>query len=164
MLYSAASRTAIYTGMFDPVHRGHLDVIGRGSCMYERLVVGVGINPDKTEFFSLEERVRLLKQVCAPFANIEVKPFTGLAVHFVREVGGRIMLRGLRTLSDVEYEFTMSLTNMTLDPDIETVFLMAHQEFSHISSSLIRQIAALHGDVSKFVPAEVQAALEARAR
>lgn len=160
---STPFRTAVYTGMFDPLHRGHLDVIGRGSRLYERLVVGVGINPDKKPFFTVEERVALVRQVVTPFPNVEVHPFSGLAVDFVRSVGARIMLRGLRTLSDVEYEFTMSLTNLALDPDLETVFLMAHQEFSHISSTLIRQIANLQGDLAKFVPPEVQAALETRA-
>jgi pantetheine-phosphate adenylyltransferase len=155
---------AVYTGVFDPVHLGHLDVIQRGSRIFDRLVVGVGINPDKEPLFTLEERVKLVTDVVAPYPNVEVRPFTGLAVRFVREVGARIMLRGLRTLSDMEYEFTMSLTNLALDTEIETVFLMASEIYSHISSSLIRQIATLHGDVSKFVPPEIRRALIQRAR
>ena len=98
------------------------------------------------------------------FENVEVQPFTGLAVQFVREAGARIMLRGLRTLSDMEYEFTMSLMNLNLDPGIETVFLMAKEEFSHVSSSLLRQIAALGGDLSKFLPEPVKEALIAKGR
>jgi pantetheine-phosphate adenylyltransferase len=152
-------RTAVYTGVFDPIHLGHLDVIHRGSQIFERLVVGVGINPDKSPFFSLEERVRLVRQATTSFHNVEVHPFNGLAVRFVREVGARVMLRGLRTLSDMEYEFSMSLTNRALDPDIETVFLMAKEEYSHISSTLIRQIATFQGDLDKFVPSEIKCAL-----
>ncbi len=152
-------RVAVYTGVFDPVHLGHLDVIRRGSRLYDRLVVGVGINPEKAPFFTLEERVLQLRSLVAAHPNVEVRPFTGLAVRFVRDVGSRIMLRGLRTLSDMEYEFTMSLTNRNLDPEIETVFLMAKEEFSHVSSTLIRQIATFHGDLDKFVPPEIKAGL-----
>jgi pantetheine-phosphate adenylyltransferase len=155
-------RVAVYTGVFDPVHFGHLDVIRRGSRLFDRFVVGVGINPEKTPFFSLEERVALLKQVCADLKNVEVMPFTGLAVQFVRQIGAKVMFRGLRTLSDMEYEFSMSLTNRSLAPEIETVFLMAKEEMSHISSSLIRQIATFGGDLDKFVPPEVKQALLAR--
>ena len=156
-------RAAVYTGTFDPVHRGHQDVIARGSRLYDRLIVGVGINPDKTTFFDIDERVRLLEQVSADFPNVEVQKFEGLAVRFVRSVGARVMIRGLRTLSDMEYEFTMSLMNLHLDPDIETVFLMAKEEFSHVSSSLLRQIARLGGDLTKFLSPPVEQALVERA-
>jgi pantetheine-phosphate adenylyltransferase len=152
-------RTAVYTGVFDPVHLGHVDVIRRGSRLFDRLVVGVGINPEKAPFFGLDERVDLVKKVIAPFSNVEVLPFNGLAVHFVQQVGAHVMFRGLRTLSDMEYEFSMSLTNRNLDPEIETVFLMANEEMSHISSTLIRQIAAFGGALDKFVPEEVKVAL-----
>ncbi|MDB5307779.1 MAG: pantetheine-phosphate adenylyltransferase [Gemmataceae bacterium] len=157
-------RLAVYTGTFDPVHLGHLDIIQRGSQLFDRLIVGVGINPDKTTLFSIEERVQLLEAVTQEFGNVEVKPFTGLAVQFVRGLGAAVMLRGLRTLSDMEYEFTMSLMNLNLDPGIETVFLMAKEEFSHVSSSLLRQIAALGGDLTKFLPDPVKGPLIARAR
>ena len=157
-------RVAVYTGTFDPIHLGHLDIIQRGSQLYDRLIVGVGINPDKSTLFSIEERVKLVEAVTADFGNVEVKPFTGLAVQFVRGLRAAIMLRGLRTLSDMEYEFTMSLMNLNLDPGIETVFLMAKEEFSHVSSSFLRQIAALGGDLSKFLPDPVKAPLIARAR
>ncbi len=155
-------RAAVYTGVFDPVHFGHLDVIRRGARLFDRFVVGVGINPDKTTFFNLDERVALVKQVTAAWPNVEVRPFTGLAVHFVREVNAHVMFRGLRTLSDMEYEFSMSLTNRNLDPEIETVFLMATEDLSHVSSTLIRQIATFGGELTKFVPPEVKAALLAR--
>jgi pantetheine-phosphate adenylyltransferase len=164
MADSPAHRVAVYTGVFDPVHLGHLDVIRRGSKIFDRLVVGVGINPEKAPFFQLEERVQLVKRVVAPHANVEVRPFEGLAVRFVRGAGARIMLRGLRTLSDMEFEFSMSLTNLALDSEIETVFLMSKEEYSHISSTLIKQIATLQGDLTKFVPVEIKTALQARVR
>jgi pantetheine-phosphate adenylyltransferase len=160
---SLSPRVAVYTGTFDPVHLGHLDVIQRGCRLFDRLIVGVGINPDKATVFDIEERVNLLKIVTGNFNNVEVLPFTGLAVGFVRQAGARIMLRGLRTLSDMEYEFTMSLMNLHLDPGIETVFLMAKEEFSHVSSSLLRQIAVLGGDLTKFLPEPVKKALIAKA-
>src|SRR5262249_13648640 len=159
MTTASEARRAVYTGVFDPVHIGHVDVIRRGSRLFDQLIVGVGINPEKTTFFSLDERVNLVRQVAQPLGNVTVLPFTGLAVQFVRQVGARVMFRGLRTLSDMEYEFSMSLTNRNLDPEIETVFLMAKEEMSHISSSLIRQIATFGGDLDKFVPAEVKQAL-----
>jgi pantetheine-phosphate adenylyltransferase len=157
-------RIAVYTGVFDPVHYGHMDVIQRGSRLVDKLVVGVGDNPEKLPLFSQEERVDLLKKVVGHLENVEITPFTDLAVRFVRSVGARIMLRGIRTTSDMEYEFTMSLTNLALDPEIETIFLMAKETYSHISSTLLRQIAALGGDLEKFVPPVVKEALQARAR
>ncbi len=156
-------RVAVYTGMFDPVHLGHLDIIRRGSALYNRVVVGAGTNPDKTPLFNREERVELLRTVCRPFANVEVQPFEGLTVSFVRSLGAGIMLRGLRTLSDMEYEFNMSLTNQSLDSEIETVFLMAQVEHSNFSSTLIRQIMMLGGALKPFLPPEVVAAVQKRA-
>lgn len=157
-------RVAVYTGTFDPVHLGHLDIIQRGSRLFERLIVGVGVNPDKKTLFTPDERVQLIREVSREWGNVEVRAFEGLAVSFVRQSGAMVVLRGLRTLSDMEYEFTMSLMNRNLDPEIETVFLMAKEEFSHVSSSLLRQIAVLGGDLSKFLPEPVRKALIERAR
>ena len=134
-------RRAVYTGVFDPIHLGHLDIIQRASTIFDELIVGVGINPEKAPFFSIEERVELIRRVVAAVPNVTVQPFNELAVRFVRSQKARIMVRGLRTLSDMDYEFTMSLRNLHLDPQIETVFLMAKEEFSHVSSSFLRQIA-----------------------
>lgn len=156
-------RRAVYTGVFDPIHLGHLDVIQRASKIVDELIVAVGNNLDKTTFFSLEERVALVGLVTKPFPNVKVMPFEGLAVRFVRSVGARIIIRGLRTLSDMEYEFTMSLMNLNLDPEIETVFLMSKEEYSHVSSTLLRQIATLEGDLKKFLPPEILEALKSRA-
>jgi len=157
-------RVAVYTGTFDPITFGHLDIIRRGSVIFERMVVGVGINPEKATLFSPEERVDQVRRVVAAFRNVEVRHYSNLTVHFVRQMGARVMLRGLRTTSDMEFEFSMSLANLTLDPEIETVFLMAKDEFSHVSSSLIRQIATLGGSVDKFVPPEVKDELLRRVR
>ncbi len=159
MTAATVPRFAVYTGVFDPLHLGHLDVIQRGSRLFDQLLVGVGNNPEKSPFFPIEERVGLIARIVAPYPNVEVRPFTGLAVRFVRQVGARVMLRGLRTLSDMEYEFSMSLTNRTLDPELETVFLMAEAQFSHISSTLIRQIAMYGGSLEPFVPPEVRTAM-----
>jgi pantetheine-phosphate adenylyltransferase len=155
---------AVYTGQFDPVHLGHVDIIRRAARLSDKLFVGVGNNPEKAPFFATEQRVELLRKVALPYKNVEIRAFEGLAVHFVRSLGARIMVRGLRTLSDMEYEFTMSLTNLTLDPEIETVFLMAKEEYSHVSSTLIRQIATFGGNLDKFVPPEVKEALLGRMR
>jgi len=157
-------RRAVYTGVFDPVHLGHLDVIQRASKLFDQVVVGVGINPDKSPFFSTDERVRMLQEVASPFANVTVQSFGGLAVKFVRDAGARVMIRGLRTTSDMEYEFNMSLANQAMDPDIETVFLMAKDTYSHLSGNLLRQIATFGGPLDKFVPPLVKAALEQRVR
>ena len=157
-------RIAVYTGTFDPVHRGHLDIISRGSQLFDQLIVGVGINPDKQPFFDQHERVELVRAVIKPYPNVSVRPFTILAVAFVRELGARVMLRGLRTTSDMENEFTMSLMNLNLDPEIETVFLMAKEVYSHVSSTLLRQIATFGGPLEKFLPSEVKHALEERVR
>ena len=159
-----SERVAVYTGVFDPVHNGHLDVVRRGCRLFDRLIVGVGDNPEKASLFSQPERVALLQRVVADLSNVEVMPFHGLAVTFVRGVRARVMLRGLRTTSDMEYEFTMSLTNLALDPGLETVFLMAKEHHSHISGTLLRQIARFGGDLEAFVPPEIREALMKRAK
>ena len=156
--------TAVFTGTFDPLTLGHLDVIDRGSRLFDHLVVGIGLNPNKAMLFDIFERVELARLVVAPYPNVSVEPFADLAVQFVRRIGARIILRGVRTLSDMEYEFSMTLTNQRLDPEIETVFLMAKEMFSHLRGTLLRQIASFGGDLHKFVPASVNAALQARLR
>jgi pantetheine-phosphate adenylyltransferase len=156
-------RVAVYPGVFDPVHFGHLHVIKRGNRLVDKLIVAVGDNPEKAPLFTQDERVELLKKAVKPFAGVEVRPFNGLAVRFVRSIGARVMLRGIRTTSDMEYEFTMSIMNAMMDPDIETIFLMAHQELSHVSGTLLRQIASLGGNLEPFVSPEIRDVLIARA-
>lgn len=155
------SRTAVYTGSFDPITLGHLNVIQRGSRLFDTLIVGIGVNVEKASLFTFEERSELVRQVAAPFGNVEVRSYTGLSVAFVRECGARVMLRGVRPLTDIEAEMTMMLANRQLDPDIETVFLMADPQYAHVSSSLIKQITPLAGDeaLRRFVPDEVVRAL-----
>ena len=148
-------RTAVFTGTFDPLTLGHLDIIGRGRLLFDHLVVAIGINPNKQSLFTIDERVELARLVVDPYPNVSVAAFEELTVQFVRRLGARVILRGLRTLSDMEYEFSMTMTNQRLDPEVETVFLMADGEYSHVSSSLIKQIARF-GDgasLARFIPA-----------
>jgi pantetheine-phosphate adenylyltransferase len=151
------SRIAVYTGSFDPVTLGHINVIERASRLVDTLIVGIGINIEKQSLFTSDERMQLVKSATRHLANVEVKQFSGLAVHFVRECGSRVMLRGVRSLTDIEAEFTMTLANRTLDPSVETVFLMSDEQFSHVSSSLLKQIAPLATDdeLARFVPREI---------
>jgi pantetheine-phosphate adenylyltransferase len=148
---------AVYTGSFDPITLGHWNVIRRSSRLVDRLIVGVGVNPRKTPLFSGEERVDQVRRVVAMCGNVEVRIFTGLAVEFVRQCGARVMIRGVRPLTDIAAEFTMMMANRQLDPDIETVFLMADEEFSHVSSSFIKDITPLANDemLARFLPAEI---------
>jgi pantetheine-phosphate adenylyltransferase len=158
------SRRAVYTGSFDPISLGHLNVIERSSRLVDELIVGVGENIEKQALFSGEERAELIRQATAHLSNVKVKLFEGLAVRFVREQGARVIVRGIRSLSDIESEFTMTLANRKLDPDIETVFLMADEEFTHVSSSLIKQITPLADDeeLARFVPRAIVPKLRAR--
>ena len=148
------SRIAVYTGSFDPITLGHLNVIERSSRLVDKLVVGVGVNIEKPSLFTPEERVKLVQRATESLTNVEVREFQGLAVTFVRECGAEVIIRGVRSLTDMENEFTMTLANMQLDPGIETVFLMSDAEFSHVSSSLIKQITPLADDekLARFVP------------
>lgn len=158
------SRRAVYTGSFDPITLGHLNIIQRSSRLVDELVVGVGINIEKQSLFSADERVALIERTTADLPNIVVKQFNGLAVQFVRECRARVIVRGVRSLTDIEAEFTMTLANRKLDPDIETVFLMADEEYTHVSSSLIKQITPLAGDaaLARFVPESIVPDLRAK--
>lgn len=153
----SSSRIAVYTGSFDPITLGHVSVIARSSRLLDKLVVGVGVNVDKPSLFSPHERVELVRRVTSQFPNVEVKQFSGLAVEFVRECGARVMIRGVRPLTDIAAEFTMMMANRHLDGDIETIFLMADEEFAHVSSSLIKQITPFASDekLSRFVPKDI---------
>jgi pantetheine-phosphate adenylyltransferase len=151
-------RVGLYPGTFDPVTNGHLDIIGRAVKLVDKLVIGVAVNIGKGPLFSLEERVAILEQETAhlsKLAEIEVRPFDSLLMHFAREVGAQMIVRGLRAVADFEYEFQMTAMNQQLDREIETVFLMADPRHQAIASRLVKEIAALGGDISKFVPVGV---------
>jgi len=158
-------RIGLYPGSFDPVTNGHLDIIGRASVLVDRLVIGIAINRDKKPLFSLEDRVEMITSECAPIAKrtgteIIAHPFENLLIDCARDVGAGTIIRGLRAVTDFEYEFQMVGMNRALDSSIETVFLMAGAQHQAIASRLVKEIARLGGDVSKFVPPAVKAALD----
>ncbi len=161
------SRTAVYTGSFDPITLGHLHIIQRAAPLFDELVIGVGMNADKRSLFDPNQRVELVRSVTGGLAQVRVEVFDGLAVDFVRSLGARVMVRGIRPLTDIAGEFTMMMANHQLAPDIETVFLMAAERYAHVSSSLLKQIAALSDDdeqLAKFVPQEIIEPLRERLR
>jgi pantetheine-phosphate adenylyltransferase len=167
MTRSLNPKHAVYVGSFDPVTLGHVDIIVRGASIFDKLTIGIGINPEKTPLFTPEERLSLMRDVFSDHDNIEVQTFTGLTVKFVRECGAKVMLRGMRTLTDLESEFTMSLANHVLAPELETMFLMSSDKYTHISSTLIKQIAQMGGEegdrlLKDFVPKPVIAPLLAK--
>jgi len=150
--------TAIYPGSFDPMTNGHLSIIQRGLTMFDRLIVAVLNNPRKQAMFSVEERTRLIREAC-PDPRVEVDSFQGLLVHYTRRKGVHVILRGLRAVSDFEYEFQLANMNRKLDPEFDTVFMMTGQDSFYISSQLVREVASLGGDVSGLVPTNVLRAL-----
>lgn len=154
-------KTAVYTGSFDPITLGHLNVIRRSSRIVEHLIVGIGVNITKTGMFNPDERLELVQRVTQDIDNVEVRTFSGLAVKFVKECGANCMIRGVRPLTDIPAEMTMMLANRRLDPDMETVFLMADTQYAHVSSSLIKQLTPLATDeqLAQFVPAAIIADL-----
>ena len=154
------SITAVYPGTFDPITCGHFDLIERAARFYDRLVIAVADNHNKTSLFTLEERVTLAKEVTAHMPNVEVTSFSGLLVDFVQAINGQVLLRGLRAVSDFEYEFQLASMNRKLAPNVETMFMTPAEQFSFISSSLVREISALGGDVSDFVHPVVGRALK----
>ncbi|MEK7447881.1 MAG: pantetheine-phosphate adenylyltransferase [Planctomycetota bacterium] len=155
---------AIYAGAFDPVTNGHLDVIERGRRMFDRLIVAVADNPAKVPLFTKPERVELLKKLAAKWPNVRVDSFEGLLIDYVRFKKTNLILRGIRTISDFEYEFQMALTNRALAPDIETVFVMTGEKYSYISSRLIKEAISLGGQIDIFVPKEVSELLKKKLR
>lgn len=156
------SITAVYPGTFDPITCGHYDLIQRAARFYDRLVIAVADNRNKSSLFTLEERVALAKEVTAELPNVEVVGFSGLLVDFVKELNGHVLLRGLRAVSDFEYEFQLASMNRKLAPEVETMFMTPAEQYAFISSSLVREISALGGDVSEFVHPVVGKALKAK--
>jgi pantetheine-phosphate adenylyltransferase len=158
------SRIGVYTGTFDPPTLGHLDIIRRALTLCDRLVLGVANNSSKLPFFTLEERVDLLRRETEGLGTVEVREFSGLAVDFARSVGARFIVRGLRSGSDLDYESPMAAMNATMAPEIETIFLAAAPAFAHIASSLVKDVARGGGNVDLFVSPTVAAQIRVRTR
>lgn len=144
---------AVYAGSFDPITLGHLNVMERAARLFDRLIIGIGINTEKAPMFAAQERVEMVRRATSHLKNVEIRTFSGLAVDFVRECGARVMIRGVRPLTDISAELTMMMANRRLAPDVETLFMIADGELAHVSSSLIKQIAPLAGkELARFLP------------
>jgi pantetheine-phosphate adenylyltransferase len=157
-------RIAVYPGTFDPITYGHIDVVRRATHLFPRVIVLVARNSSKTPLFTDDERIVMIKEVFRNVRGVEVDGFDGLLVDYARTRKAAAIIRGLRAVSDFEYEFQMALTNRKLSPTIDTVFLVPHEQYTYLNSSIVREVARLGGDVSDFVPANVRRRLEAKAR
>ena len=155
-------RTVVYPGSFDPLTNGHLDVIARAARLFDRVIVAVAQNAEKHPLFTPEERCALVVGATRKLKNVEVRAFDGLLVDYVRGCGAQAVIRGLRAVSDFEFEFQMALMNRKLDEQVETIFMMPKEQYTFISSRLVKEVATLGGDISEFVPREVHAAIRAR--
>lgn len=155
-------RTAVYPGTFDPVTNGHLDVVRRASELFDEVIIGVLHNSAKTPLFSVEERVNILEKATENIPNVKVKPFCGLSVDFARACNAKVIVRGLRAITDFEYELQMAQTNHKLAEDIETVFLTTSLEYSYLSSTIVKEVAAFGGDISQFVPEHVEEKIKSK--
>ncbi|HUJ31508.1 MAG TPA: pantetheine-phosphate adenylyltransferase [Candidatus Acidoferrum sp.] len=160
---AAANRvTAVYPGSFDPVTNGHLDLIARGAKIFDRLIVAVARNLDKDPLFAVRERIEMLEAVTYEWKNVEVDVFEGLLMEYARSKGARVILRGIRAVSDYEYELQMAMMNRNIEPEIETVFMMPGEAYSYVSSRLVRELARLHGPIKGLVPPIVEERLRAK--
>ncbi|MBM4172342.1 MAG: pantetheine-phosphate adenylyltransferase [Ignavibacteria bacterium] len=153
-------KKVIYPGTFDPVTNGHIDIVQRASDLFDQIIVTVAKNPTKTALFSVEERLEMLKEVLKDFQNVLVDSFDGLVVEHAKQVGAVGIIRGLRAVSDFEYEFQMALMNRKLDSEIATILLMPHARYTYLNSTIIRNLAQFHGNVSEFVPPIVEKKLK----
>lgn len=150
---------AVYPGSFDPLTNGHLDVIERAAALFDELIVAIAHQTDKSPLFSVEERVAMAKKSVEALPNVRVADFESLLVDYAHSLGAKVVVRGLRAVSDFEFEFQMALMNRTLAPDVETIFLMPKDSYSYLSSRIIKQIASLGGEIHSFVPAHIEKAL-----
>ncbi len=148
-------RTAVYPGSFDPITNGHLDIIERAAKVYDKVVVGVLNNVNKSPCFSIDERVRFIEEVTAHIPNVEAATFKGLLVDFAKEQDAAVIIKGLRTVADFEYEFQMALLNKALNPEFETMFMMTDSKYSYISSSMVKEVAKYKGELAGLVPKEI---------
>ena len=156
---SPTTQVALYAGSFDPPTFGHLDLVERASKLFPRVVVAIGVNQARVPLFSVEERLALMQSICAPYANVEVASFRGLLVDYGKSIGARVIVRGLRAGTDFEYELQIAHANADLAPELDTVFLPTRTRYGFVSASLVREIARYRGDVSRYVPPLVSAAL-----
>jgi len=154
-------RVAVYPGTFDPITHGHVDICARAAKLFDKVILAIAESPNKRPLFDMAERIRLSRAALSEVPRVEIVGFDSLLAHFVEDMGAGVVVRGLRAVSDFEYEFQLASMNRHLMPDVETLFLTPTEHFSFISSSLVREIARLNGDVSGFVHADVQAALKA---
>jgi pantetheine-phosphate adenylyltransferase len=152
--------TALYPGSFDPITNGHIDIATRAARLFDKTIIGIFATPEKNLTFSLEERVELAKEALAHLTNVEVRPYSSITVEFAKEINATVLVRGLRMIGDFEWEFEMAMMNQMLSPGLETVCFMASQEYQFLSASLIKEVAALGGDVDKLVPNHVAQALK----
>lgn len=148
-------QTAVYPGSFDPISLGHLDIIERASKIFDKVIVAVLINPDKNGFFPIEERIEMIQLVTSHLPNVEVRGFSGLTVNFLKEVGARVIIRGLRVISDFDFELQMANANRAMEPEIETLMMMTSPDYSYLSSSLVRQVMHFGGKLEGFVPGPI---------
>lgn len=158
----AMKKIAVYAGSFDPVTYGHIDIIERAARIFDEIIVAVAHNTEKETLFNAKERVSMVKEVTRDIANVKVDDFTGLAVDYVSKSGTNVLIRGLRMVSDFEYEFQMALTNRKLNEKIETIFLMPSETYSYLSSTLIKEAASLGADINNFVPPFIGKKLKAK--
>lgn len=149
-------RIGVYPGSFDPVTKGHLDIIERASKIFEKVIVVASINTSKSPLFTLEERMDLLKESCKHIKNVEIDSFDGLLINYMKKINSNVIVKGLRAVSDFEYEFQMALMNRTLEPDIETLFMMTTDKYSYLSSSLVKEVVSFGGKVTGLVPEIVE--------
>ena len=149
-------KIGVYPGSFDPVTNGHLDIIERSAKLFDKLIVAVLINSNKTPLFSVEKRLEFLRESCKEFKNVEIESFEGLLIEFMKEKNANVIVKGLRAVSDFEYEFQMALMNRKLNPEIETVFMMTSNKYSYLSSSLIKEVARFGGCVKGLIPEIVE--------
>lgn len=148
-------KIGVYPGSFDPVTNGHLDIIERASKIFDKLIVAVLVNPNKTPVFDIEERVELLKETTEHLTNVEVKAFKGLLIDFMKQENAKVIVKGLRAVSDFEYEFQMALLNKKLEPSIETIFMMTNSKYSYLSSSMVKEVARFGGCIEDLVPEKI---------
>jgi len=158
----SAQRSAVYPGTFDPITNGHTDLVTRAARVFDKVTIAIAESPHKKPLFTLEERIALSRHQLANLGNVEVVGFSNLLVEFVQQIGANVIIRGLRAVSDFEYEFQLASMNRHLAPAVETLFLTPDEDYGFISSSLVKEIARLHGDVSNFVCEEVQQAMTQR--